>query len=153
MKTIVKSILMVDDEIPEDLDSPGSPTPYMWHYANRLLHDDRFKVEFARTVEEAKLAFQKADYNVVSIDVIMPAEEGGDLEASKNGTRTGFALLEWMIEQKKKTAVLILSLFPEEILHRDLPANLEQISAIKILEKMNTTPRSFLESLWNMSTP
>lgn len=58
----------------------------MWHYANRLVHDDRYKVEFARTVEEAKLAFLKADYNVVSIDVIMPAE-GGDLEASKNGTR------------------------------------------------------------------
>ncbi len=149
---MVKTILMVDDEIPEDLDSPGTPTPYMWHYANRLVHDDRFKVEFARTVEEAKLAFQKADYNLVSIDVIMAAESG-DIEASKNGTRTGLALLEWMIEQKKKTAVLIFSLFSEEKLHRELPASLGQISAIKILEKMKTPPRLFLECLSNMSAP
>jgi CheY-like chemotaxis protein len=135
-----KKILMLDDELPENIGTPEKPTPYMWYYAKALSQQAEFLVQFANTQALAKEYFNKSVFDIVCMDVIMP---GGELEKTKNNTRTGLAFLDWIIERNFSGSVVILSLIDRETLSRELPANRGALKGVDIVEKIVTTPIMF----------
>ena len=141
---MVKRILMLDDEIPENLAIPGQPTPYMWYYASMLRKTPGLDVDFARTVEVAKDLFTEKAFDIVSIDIILPSN---DPEQTRNNTRTGLAFFKWMAQTGKPVSVIILSLISKKTLHEELPKDWGAINSVSILEKLITTPNEFVNQL------
>lgn len=146
---VKKKILMLDDELPENLETPGTPTPYMWYYAKAVSDSPEFELFLAPTQTIARHFFDSEVFDIVSMDVIMP---GSELEKTKNNTRTGLAFLDWMIERKFSGSVVVLSLIDKDTLSLELPKNRGSIKSLAIVEKIVTTPQKFVLILHSLRT-
>jgi CheY-like chemotaxis protein len=141
---MTKRILMLDDELPLDLDNPGKPTPYMWYYANAMRKAFGDNVVFASTLDSAKLLFQERSFDVVSLDVILPSN---DLDKTRGNTRTGLEFFSWLATTGKPVSVIILTLLNEKTLREDLPKERGGIGEVVIQEKIRTRPDDFVKQV------
>jgi CheY-like chemotaxis protein len=140
-------LLFIDEEIPQDA-ATDEVTPYMWYYVNAL-RQSKVQFELVRSTDEA-IRILQADptkFDVISIDVIMPPGVCLEKHDTGNGTRTGLAVLNWIIEANLDVAVVLLTNVPPRALQSRLPNHLGAVRALKVLEKLATTPFQFIDEL------
>ncbi len=89
MSTVVKKVLVVEDERP------------MAHALQLKLTHAHFEVETAENGEEGLRLIEKGDFSLVLLDLVMPKLDG-------------FSVLEKMKQKNIKTPVMILSNLSQE---------------------------------------
>lgn len=141
-------VLMIDEELPEDIEKDVTPTPYMCYYAEALQEDPEIVATLCRTFEEARGLLKKKDFDVVSIDVCMPLLDGNENLQSKHGSRTGLILYRDVVGLEEwNPAIILLSNIPPQVLEKDLKADYPFHDRLAILLKLDTAPFQFVEKI------
>ena len=148
-------LLLVDEEIPQRIDEKkefGTPRKDMWYYL-QALHKGDVDFEVARSVDKAMqiLTERPAEFDMVSIDEIMPVGEAFGLEETENSLRTGTSLLNWINENKLNLHIVILSNVPKKKLDKELnKCSFEHIKSLTVFNKPTTDPFEFIDAIHNI---
>ena len=148
-------LLFIDEELPVGEDYPGpreagaDTKPYMWYYRHAL-DVKKVKYEVVVSLDDAVQALRErpSEFDVISIDEIMPNGNGFSMEETRNTLRSGSALLKWIESNELSVFVFLFSNVPDELLTDEL-ADFKPIhlAGFQILNKPKVKPLEFVAKI------
>lgn len=142
-------LLFVDEELLPQIAPDGTPD-YMSYYVNALKKSG-ISFDVAVRIDDAMQILEKhaKQYDVVSIDIIMPSGSRFSSDETMHGARSGLRFLDWMIKCRIAIPVIIFSNVNPIILRRELPEDFGPVRLIDVVHKPTTSPFTFIKLLEN----